>query len=380
MKVKTLHGYSTDDVAMDLEEAVQSDFQPTLALIFSSIAHDITALGSVFKNKDIDVVGSTTSGEFIDDEVFQKSIVVLLMDINRDYYRIYFERVDEYAQSYELGKTLATYSQTQFSNSAYISLFSTAINGELLVNGIGDILKNDFSIFGGMAGDDAAMVETYVFTNNQKANNGLATIVVDADKIAVKGLALSGWEPLGATNTITKSEGNIIYSINNKPALEIFKDFFGEYHSINEEDGTVAIGTAQYPIQVKRKDEYVLRAPLNANEEDGSLMMAGPVREGEDFRFSIAPGFEIIEKTVDGFKEFQEENQEADALILFSCLARHLSLGPLVEQEIEGISELWDAPLVGFFTYGEIGKNATGASNFYNETCSLVTLKEIKTT
>ncbi|MGB0930894.1 MAG: FIST signal transduction protein [Chitinophagales bacterium] len=377
MKVKTLHSYSINEMAIDLEELLQSNFQPTLAFVFSSIAHDLSKLGKIFKNKDIDVVGSTTSGEFIDDEVFEKSIVVMLMDINRNYYRIYFEQVDGYTQSYELGKSLAIYSKTLFTNPAYISVFNTAINGELLVNGIGDVLQSEFSIFGGMAGDDAAMIETYVFTNDQKANNGLATIVLNADKIAVKGLALSGWEPLGAINTITKAEGNVIYSINGKPALEIFKDFFGEYHSINEEDGTVAIATAQYPIQVKRKEEYVLRAPLNANEENGSLVMAGPVREGEEFRFSIAPGFEIIEKTVDGFKKFQEENQDADALILFSCLARHLSLGPLVEQEIEGISELWDAPLVGFFTYGEIGKNAHGASNFYNETCSLVTLKEI---
>lgn len=377
MKVKTLHGHSISDVADNLHDVLLSDFKPTLAFVFSSISHDISELGQLFKEKDIDVVGSTTSGEFIDDEVFEKSIVVLLMELNRDYYQIYFKEVGEYAQSYDVGKELAEYSIEHFSNPAYITVFSTAINGELLVGGIGNVLQNDFSIFGGMAGDDAAMVATYTFTNEQKSDNSLTVLVLDADKIEIKGLALSGWEPLGTQHTITKSEGNVIYTINDKPAVEIFKEFFGEYHNIGEEGETVAIGTAQYPIQLKRKDEYVLRAPLNFNEEDGSLLMAGPVKEGEDFRFSIAPGFEIIEKTVEGFKDFQEENQEADALILFSCLARHMSLGPLVEQEIEGISELWDAPLVGFFTYGEIGKNAKGSSNFYNETCSLVTLKEI---
>ncbi len=377
MKVKTLHGYSIADMADGLNNLLQSDFEPTLAFVFSSIAHNISELSKLFREKDIDIVGSTTSGEFINDEIFEKSIVVMLLDLKREYYRIYFEEVGEYAQSYEVGKALATYSKTHFSNPAYITVFSTSINGELLVSGIDDVLQNDFSIFGGMAGDDAAMVATYAFTNDKESDNALVAVVLDANKVAVNGLALSGWEPLGIKHTITKSEGNIIYTINDQPALQIFKDFFGEYHSVNEEDGTVAIGTAQYPIQVKRKDGFALRAPLNANEEDGSLMMAGPVKEGEEFRFSIAPGFEIIEKTIDGFKVFQEANQKADALILFSCLARHLSLGPLVEEEIEGISELWDAPLIGFFTYGEIGKNANGASNFYNETCSLVTLKEI---
>ncbi|MEZ4888623.1 MAG: FIST N-terminal domain-containing protein [Chitinophagales bacterium] len=377
MKVKTIHGYSIAEITNGLEKLLQSEFQPTLAFVFTSVAYNIEELSNVFTQKEIDIVGSTTSGEFIDDEVFEKSIVVMLMDINRDYYRIYFGEVGEYTKTYEVGNALANYSKEHFSNPAYISVFSTAINGELLVSGIDDVLQNDFRIFGGMAGDDAAMVATYAFTNHKSSDNALVALILDADKIAVNGLALSGWEPLGATNVITKSTGNIIYTINNKPALDIFKAFFGEYHSVNEEDGTVAIATAQYPIQVERNGGYALRAPLNANEEDGSLMMAGPVREGEKFRFSIAPGFEIIENTVDGFKDFRDEHQDADALILFSCLARHMSLGPLVEQEIEGISELWDAPLVGFFTYGEIGRNSNGASNFYNETCSLVTLKEI---
>ncbi|MGB1243183.1 MAG: FIST signal transduction protein, partial [Chitinophagales bacterium] len=291
MKVKTLHGYSIDEIGIGLEELIQpDDFQPTLAFVFSSIAHDLSKLGEVFKNKDIDVLGSTTCGEFIDDEVFEKSIVVMLMDINRDYYRIYLEGIEEYDESYELGRSLANYSKTQFSNPAYISVFSN-LNGESIVDGIEEVLQNQFSIIGGMAGDDATMIATYVFTTTQHVSNALLTLILDADKIAVKGLALSGWEPLGATNTITKSEGNIIYSINDKPALEIFKDFFGDYHSINEADGTVAIATAQYPIQIKRKGDFVLRAPLNANEEDGSLVMAGPVKEGEGFRFSIAPGF-----------------------------------------------------------------------------------------
>ncbi|MGB1241430.1 MAG: FIST signal transduction protein [Chitinophagales bacterium] len=377
MEAKSLQAYSIPEITNKLEEVLQSGYQPTLAFIFSSIAHDIPTLSNVFTQHNIDIAGGTTCGEFADDEIFEKSIVVMLTDMNKDNYRIYFEEVNGYAGSFEAGRTLATYSKKEFSTPAYISMLSLNINGESLVDGIYDVLKEDFSIFGGMAGDDATMVTTYTFTNGKSANNGLITVIIDTDKVAVKGLAISGWEPLGGSNLITKAEGNVIYTINEKPALDMFKAFFGEYHSVNDDDGTVAIATAQYPIQIKRKDGYVLRAPLNANEEDGSLIMAGPIKEGEEFRFSIAPGFEIIEETIDGFKTFKDINGDADALILFSCMARHLSLGPLVEQEIEGINDLWDAPLAGFFTYGEIGSNIKGASYYYNETCSLVTLKEI---
>ena len=377
MNAKTLYAPTIEGIRNQLTAVLASDYSPSLAIVFSSIAHDLHQLSAVFREQGIDILGATTAGEFVNDEIFEKSIVALLLDIHQDCYRVYFGNVNHYSDSYEVGKSLAEYSRQHFKKSAYITVFNTAINGELLVDGIGEVLQGEFSIFGGMAGDDAAMVNTYVFDNDHVADHSLACLILDAEKIQVSGLALSGWKPIGVDNVITKSEGNIIYRINDEPALEVFNQFFGEYHHVNEKDGTVVIATAQYPIQVKRKGNYVLRAVLNADEENQSLLMAGPVREGESFKFSIAPGFEIIEETIDGFREFRDKHQDADALILFSCLARHMSLGPLIEEEIAGISELWKAPLVGFFTYGEIGKNADGSSDFYNETCSLVMLKAV---
>jgi len=65
-----------------------------------------------------------------------------------------------------------------------------------------------------------------------------------------------------------------------------------------------------------------------------------------------------------------------DAIILFSCKARHWAFGPMLEDEVEEIDKLWDVPFHGFFTFGEIGKNENGNTHFFNETCSLVTLRE----
>ena len=120
----------------------------------------------------------------------------------------------------------------------------------------------------------------------------------------------------------------------------------------------------------------VLRAALKINEDDESIMMAGPIQTGDQFKFSVAPGFGIIEDTIQEFSEYQTEHSTTDAMILVSCKARHMSLGPMVEEEIKGIQNLWNKPLIGFFAYGEVGVNSTGECNFYNETCSLVLIRE----
>jgi len=131
-------------------------------------------------------------------------------------------------------------------------------------------------------------------------------------------------------------------------------------------------------MQLQRENaEPVIRAPLFANKEDRSLVCAGSVPEGSKIRFSLPPDDSVIEKVVSECETVKnEELADADAMIMFSCKARHLSLGPMVSDEIEQVKDVWGAPLVGFFSYGEMGKATKGKHEFHNNTCSLVLLSE----
>jgi hypothetical protein len=100
------------------------------------------------------------------------------------------------------------------------------------------------------------------------------------------------------------------------------------------------------------------------------------VKNGDRFRFSIAPGFEVIDQTIAEFGDWKDQTLEADGLVLFSCKGRHSALGPLIEDEVKGIYNFWKKPMIGFFTYGEIGPTKNGICEFHNETCSLVVIRE----
>ena len=56
-------------------------------------------------------------------------------------------------------------------------------------------------------------------------------------------------------------------------------------------------------------------------------------------------------------------------------MARHNALGPTISEEIEDAWQKWNVPLVGFFTYGEIGSSYNAVCNFHNETFTLVSVK-----
>ena len=91
----------------------------------------------------------------------------------------------------------------------------------------------------------------------------------------------------------------------------------------------------------------------------------------------MPPDFDSIDKVVEDCKGIRDNaGQQADALIMFSCVSRHLSFGMVIKEEIEQVQQIWNAPMAGFFTYGEYGKSKKGKYEYHNNACCLVALKE----
>jgi hypothetical protein len=332
-------------------------------------------ISKIFNDFDIQLLGCTTAGEIAGDALYANSIVCLLIEIDRSFFKVVLYKNTEgiEANGYEVRK----FADAAFTNPAMIVCAAGFSNdGEQIITGLKRDANREIPIFGALAADNLSFVNTFAFTNHDCTHDGLAAVVFDNDKIELKGLATSGWEPLGVYNTVTKAEGNKIYTINNEPALDYFTKFFGE-HEIADVDTKLATLPAQYPLQVCKKTDYtVLRSPIYGDKKERSLTLAGAINTGDKFRFSISPGLEVIEKTVNEFKEFKENAPKPEALVLFSCKGRHAALGPFIEDEIKGIYDTWNKPMIGFLSYGEIGNMENGICEFHNETCCLVLLRE----
>ena len=120
-----------------------------------------------------------------------------------------------------------------------------------------------------------------------------------------------------------------------------------------------------------------MRPGLKIDWEDGSFYCGGKVPQGSKVRFSLPPDFDVIEKVVDGLKDLKEnEIPDADAVIVFSCAGRQLSLGPLIDEEVKEIYNIWKAPMAGFFSSGEIARATDGNNDLHNLTACCVVLKE----
>lgn len=375
MKSNIIFTQTTAELKTQVQSVITQAFKPTLGIVFTGLEDNLVEISTIFDSNNIQIIGTTTAGEIGDELIQQRGISVLLLDLSIDHFKI-LQHAANYENSIKIGEEIGRAAKEVFNNPAFIMVFTMNINGESLVEGITSAAGDHPSIFGGMAGDNMEMKDTYTFNHKKNGNDLVTVLVLDNDKVAVEGMALCGWQPIGLENKITKAKDNIIYEINDEPALNVVKRYFGEYFANSLDQESVPLGAAQYPLQILRGDDYVLRAALDADEANGSLFMAGPVKQGDAFRFSVAPGFEVIDETIAGFKSYAENHTKVDALLMFSCVARHMSLGPMIEEEIEGIYNIWKKPMAGFFSYGEVGQHGHGSSHFYNETCSLVLLKE----
>ena len=378
MKAKTIKGTSVDDIQSALSASLADGYKPTLAIVFISVKQDSEAVCRLLNDDGIQIFGSTTSGEFISPEISQGGIVIMLLDMNPENFKILFMETGEQT-TLENAKHIGLAGKNNFTNPAFIIASGWLTqDGENIVEGITNGFGADVIIFGGMAGDDLVLDGPLVFTNNQSSSKGLLALIIDEDKIQINGIATCGWKPIGTTKTITKSEGNIVYTIDDKPALDMILKYLGVDYDFDSGKEIVTQLGALYPLQMEREGlAPVMRTAMFANRIDRSLICAGNVPQGAKVRFSLPPDFDVIDTVVAECTDLKNEMQnEADAVIMFSCISRYLSFGVMTSEEIERVSNVWNAPIIGFFSYGEFGKSKKGKHEFHNNTCCVLVLKE----
>jgi len=92
----------------------------------------------------------------------------------------------------------------------------------------------------------------------------------------------------------------------------------------------------------------------------------------------LPPEDDVIDVVIDACRDMRDTiAPEADAIVYFSCAGRLMSLGPMMKREIDSVQKLWDVPLAGLFSTGEIARAAGGGLELNNITSCCVVLKEI---
>ncbi|MDN3204092.1 FIST signal transduction protein [Algoriphagus sediminis] len=377
MKAKSINGTSPEELNTKLKEALEDGFSPTLAICFISVKQDRKAIRELLDKAGLTIFGATTNGGFRDDTMIEESAAILLLDIKPEFFHIQLEGYPE--KNYrEVAAMTAKKALEKIKNPVFLIAGSNIeTDGEELIYGFEDVMGKEVELHGCMAGDDFTFTEQFVFTNEKESNRGLLVLALDGDKIEIKGKATCGWKAVGTVRTVTKSEGNHVYTVDDIPVLDLTIKYSGLEIDPSTGDFSVQM-SSQFPLQLQRESgEAVMRPGLVVDLNDRSFHCVGSVPQGAKVRFSLPPDFDVIDKVIEACEDLKRtEMPDPDALIIFSCAGRLVALGPLMGDEIEGMRKVWEVPTVGMFSNAELARTPGGNIELHNLTTCAVVLKE----
>jgi len=375
MNHKLISITNIDDLLQKMDEVIENEFIPTLAFVYASVDCQIPSLFTALQKYSFEIVGASTVGEIYASEemgvkVKDYSIVCMLIDMDRRYFSLRIENIQE-EKFYALGKSMGTWARSKFENPALLTLTSGLMfDNETFIEGIQTKVTH---LFGAAAGDDRTYQGTYIFSNKKLSTNGAIVLAFDEDKIEIINTRGFGWSGIGTQRVVTSSVKNVVFTIDDKPAINFYKDYLNITANDMPDMG------AFYPLEVMLSNgQIVYRAAIFINEEDGSLVFAGHVKEGSKVRISAPMGERVIEEVEKGIVKALEEDAtfKADLTLIFPCAAHKKLLGSYGIQEIESVYHATQkAPLIGFYAYGEIS-SFTKNNAFHNETFVTVQLRE----
>ncbi len=190
--------------------------------------------------------------------------------------------------------------------------------------------------------------------------------------------SLGGWDEFGHERIITKSDQNVLFQIDNKNALDLYKQYLGDY--VNELPGSALLFPLS--IRINGSDKNLVRTILSVNEENKSMTFAGNLPEGSKVRLMKANFDKLIEASSTAAENsFSSiKGSKPNLAILISCVGRKLVLQERIEEEVEAAKDVLgnNATITGFYSYGEISPfNKSTQCELHNQTMTITTFTEV---
>lgn len=374
MKNETRHWRNGNWISFSKPELVQAQ----LVLVFGE-THLLTQKQLLQEIQNLYpqayLMGCSTSGEIIGTEVHDDAITITAVQFSDT--KINHGEIDisNTKNSYEAGKALALTLPPE--NLAHIFVLSTGmgVNGSELVRGLTSVLNPNVTITGGLAGDQDRFQETWVLSGHKLSSQMVAAVGFYGSSIKIKSASLGGWDCFGPERLVTKSSGNVLYELDNKSALQIYKSYLGEH--AEKLPGNALL----FPLHVRMgSKDGLVRTVLSIDEKNQSMTFAGDIPEGAYVRLMKANFDRLIEGAVGAAENCAAtEACPPNLAILISCVGRKLILKQRVEEEVEGVRNVFGdkTTLTGFYSYGEISPFTPGAScELHNQTMTITTFNE----
>lgn len=323
------------------------------------------------------LLGCSTGGQIGAGELGDQDIAAVAVRFDSTRLRLAAQIVEDPARSRDYGAALGR----QLAGVDLVAVFVLSdglnVSGSELVVGLVATLGSTVRISGGLAGDGSRFCHTRVGVNEFPQSRRIAALGLYGSAVRVSYGCGGGWENFGIPRKVTRSEGNVLFELDGKPALDLYERYLGD-------EAAGMPGTALfYPLKVwdpAHPDRDVVRAVLAVDRQARSVTLAGDVVQGSRAQLMRGEFNRLVEGAAEAARQALSPPMTGPRLALVvSCIARRMLMGQRTEDEIQAVADLLgvDTVRLGFYSYGEIAPHATsGACELHNQTMTVTLISE----
>jgi len=364
------------------------DSENTLVLAFAApLFHDSPELFADLRKAfpSSTIIGCSTSGEIDQTRIRDESIMVAAVRFGATRVKHASTKLASAAESFVAGARIADELHAEADAEAdaddlravIVLSEGLKVNGSELVRGINSRLPEHVVVTGGLAGDGDRFGRTWVMANGRVETNGVVAVGLYGSRIRVGHGSKGGWDTFGPERVVTKSEGNVLFALDDKPALALYKEYLGE-RAAGLPGSALLFPLALRPSMDDQNS--VVRTVLAVDEERQSMTFAGDIPVGYYAKLMRANFDRLIlgAQAAGGAAASLKEHAAPALSIAISCVGRRLVLGERTEEETEATLHTLPAGTqqVGFYSYGEISPHTSGKCDLHNQTMTLTVLSE----
>lgn len=322
-------------------------------------------------------IGCSTAGEIAGPNVRDASLTVAVMRLERSRVAVASAKIGHAGESRAAGADLIRQLDPHGLRAVFLLSDGLGVNGSELVKGVNSGLMANVVVTGGLAADGDRFKRTWVIRDGRPESGCITATGFYGDDLRLWHGSRGGWDSFGPERRITRSKGNVLYELDGKPALALYKEYLGARAC-----GLPATGLL-FPLSIRADasdTRQLVRTILAVDEASQSMTFAGDVPSGYLAKLMRAN----FDRLVMGASDAASAAAGGPAAvgptlaIAISCVGRRLVLGERIEEETEATLEHLPpgTQQIGFYSYGEISPYASGACDLHNQTMTLTTIAE----
>lgn len=321
------------------------------------------------------IIGASSAGNILGDEIRRTDAVATAIRFREASVRIASTRFNPNDNTREQARQLLA--QLPATDLRHVLVFTDGLllSGSELAEGFNHSTP-DILISGGMAADGKRFQSTWTMADNLPCSSQIVIAGLYGSSLAIGCGSYAGWSAFGASRKVTRSRGNILYELDNEPALALYKRYLGTFATDLPESGM------RFPlsIQTDTNSPGIIRTLLGIDEENQSITFAGNIPQGSHVRL-MHPNFNrLINGANQATQHAPRINQDPALALIVSCVGRRSVMADQVEDELCVIQKSLGekVQLTGFYSYGEIGPmQATGNQcHLHNQTITVTSIYE----